>query len=194
MSNKLRKKDHTFDFVKVRATKEDKEDKAIMCLSTHMQYMVYLELLDVLGFKEKRLRKFFESMKELKESWSDGKVSTDEMLNYCRKKKIPAYEWTKSIPVSKKLALIKPYSCVNVLNYIEAAILVHVMMATIILKEEFKISNNQIGQILKKIENDMDCYIKVQPRSKKPYLTDDIILQIFRDELKLDLVTGKKVA
>ena len=27
MSNKLRKKDHTFDFVKVRATKEEKEDK-----------------------------------------------------------------------------------------------------------------------------------------------------------------------
>ena len=46
MSNKLRKKDHTFDFVKVRATKEDKEDKAIMCLSNHMQYMIYLALYE----------------------------------------------------------------------------------------------------------------------------------------------------
>lgn len=165
-----------------------------MCLSTHMQYMMYLSLMDVLGFKEKRIRKFYAAMNKMKASWADGKAPTDTMLAYCRDKKIPTYEWTKSIPTSKKIALIKPYSCVNVLNYIEAAILVHVMMAAIILKEEFKISNNQIGQILKKIENDMDCYIKVQPRSKKPYLTDDIILQIFRDELKLDLVTGKKVA
>lgn len=194
MSNKLRKKDHTFDFVKVRATKEDKEDKAIMCLSNHMQYMIYLALLDVCGFKEKRIRKFYAAMKALKESWVDGKAPTDEMLVYCRKKKIPAYEWMKAIPVSKKLALIKPYTCVNVVNFAEAAILVHVMMTAIILKEEFRISNSQIGQVLKKVESDMDCYIAVQPRSKKPYLTDESILQIFREELRLDLVTGEKVA
>ena len=46
MGSKLRKKNHTFDFVKVRATKEDKEDKAIMCLSNHMQYMIYLALYE----------------------------------------------------------------------------------------------------------------------------------------------------
>ncbi len=43
MGSKLRKKNHTFDFVKVRATKED---KAIMCLSNHMQYMIYLALYE----------------------------------------------------------------------------------------------------------------------------------------------------
>ena len=72
--------------------------------------------------------------------------------------------------------------------------LVHVMMGAIILKETFKISNAQIGQVLKRVERDIDCYITPQPRCKKPYLTDDIILQAFRDELKLDLVTGKRVA
>ena len=194
MSNKLKKKNHTFDFVKVRENKEAKEDKAIMSVSTHMQYMTYLALYDVLGFKEKRLRRFYENMQGLKETWADGQAPTDEMLVYCRKKKIPVYEWMKSIPVTKKLALIKPYSCINAVNYIEAAILVHAMMGAIILKETFKISNAQIGQVLKRVERDIDCYITPQPRCKKPYLTDDMILQSFRDELKLDLVTGKRVA
>ena len=57
MSNKLKKKNHTFDFVKVRANKEAKEDKAIMSVSTNMQYMMYLALYDVLGFKEKTSEK-----------------------------------------------------------------------------------------------------------------------------------------
>ena len=47
----------------------------------HMQYMVYLTLLDVLGYKEKRIRKFYETMKALKESWADGQAPTDEMLD-----------------------------------------------------------------------------------------------------------------
>lgn len=194
MNNKLKKKNHTFDFVKARANKEAKEDKAILSVSTHMQYMVYLALLDELGFKEKRLRRFYENMKGLKEKWADGQAPTDEMLVYCRKKKIPVYEWMKAIPTSKKLAFIKPYTCINAVNYIEAAMLVHGMMVAIILKETFRISNNQIGQVLKRLERDIDCYITVQPKNKKPYLTDDMILQAFRDELKLDLVTGKRVA
>ena len=194
MGSKLRKKNHTFDFVKVKETKQDKEDKAILSLSTHMQYMVYLALLDVLGYKEKRIRKFYEAMKALKESWADGQAPTDAMLAYCRQKKIPVYEWMKSIPVSKKLALVRPYTFMNVVNFAEAAMLVHVMMMSIILKEEFKVSNNQINQILKRIESDIDCYITVQPMSKKPYLTDEGIIQIFKDELKLDLVTGRRVA
>lgn len=193
MSNKLKKKNHTFDFVKVRANKEAKEDKAIMSVSTHMQYMMYLALYDVLGFKEKRMRRFYENMQGLKETWADGHAPTDEMLVYCRKKKIPVYEWMKSIPVIKKLALIKPYSCINAVNYIEAAMLVHAMMGAIILKETFRMSNAQIGQVFKRVERDIDCYITPQPRCKKPYLTDDMILQTFLDELKLDLVTGKMV-
>ena len=194
MSNKLKKKNRQFDFLKMRATEKDKEDRAILILSTHMQYMMYLSLMDVLGFKEKRIRKFYAAMNKLKESWADGQAPTDAMLAYCRNKKIPTYEWMKSISTSKKIALIKPYSCPNVVNFIEAAILVHAMMGAIILKEEFKVSNRQIEQVLKKIRNDIDCYTTVQPKSRKPYLTDDIILQIFRDELKLDLITGEKVA
>ena len=47
---------------------------------------------------------------------------------------------------------------------------------------------------VERVERDIDCYITPQLRCKKPYLTDDMILQAFRDELKLDLVTGKRVA
>lgn len=179
--------------MKSKATKEEKEDKAIMALSTHMQYMMYLALLDVLGFKEKRIRKFYIGMEKLKGSWADGQAPTDEMLVYCRKKKLPVYEWMKSIPTSKKLALIKPYTCMNVVNYAEAAILVHAMMAVIILKEIFRITNSQIEEVLKRIRTDIDCYVTIQPKSNKPFLTDDMILQAFKDELKLDLVTGRKV-
>lgn len=44
----------------------------------------------------------------------------------------------------KNRQFVKPYSCPNVVNFIEAAILVHAMMGSIILKEEFKVSNKQI--------------------------------------------------
>lgn len=194
MSSKLKKKNHQFDFVKSKATKEEKEDKAIMALSTHMQYMMYLALLDVLGFKEKRIRKFYEKMNSMKESWAEGKAPTDVMLAYCTGKKLPVYEWMKSIPVTKKLALIKPYTCANVVNFAEAAILVHGMMMAIILKNEFRATNKQVIQVLDRIKSDIECYITYQPKTKKMYLSDDMIIQAFKDDLKLDLVTGEKVA
>lgn len=170
------------------------EDRAIMTMTHSIGLMTYNALLDVFGFKEKRIRKFYEHMNTLKESWADGVVPTDGMLRYCEKKKIDAYGFMKKIPQSKKLFLIGRNSTPKVINYIEAGFLVNILMSVIVLKEEFRFTNPMIQKYLDKIEYYIDSYTRKQPGTNLYYLNDNMILSIFREELKLDLETGRKVA
>ena len=64
----------------------------------------------------------------------------------------------------------------------------------VILKEEFRISTKKVNEVLDKIRYLIGCYAARQPKCKKPYLDDRSIIQAFKDELKIDLETGKRVA
>lgn len=175
---------------------EKKEDNIIITASTSVSYMTYLALLDVLGFKQKRLKRFYEDIQNTKLDWSKNNITTQEMKVYCEKHGIKCQEWMRSIPNSQKMELVKPYSITTpyMMKYLDAAILSMGMMTAIVLKEIFRISISNINKVLEKIKFSISCYATKQPISKKPYLNDETILQIFRDEIKLDLVTGNKVS
>ena len=173
---------------KVRA-----EDKAIMTLTHSVGLMSYNALYDVFGFGEKRIRRYYQAMQKLKENWADGIVPTEQMLAYCEKKKIDAYGFMKKIPQSRKLALIGKYKTPGVINFIEAGFLVNILMSIIVLKEDFKFTNPMIQKYLDKIEYYVDSYTRKMPKSNECYLKDSMILEIFREEMHLDLETGVKV-
>ncbi len=177
--------------------KKETEEKAMLAVSTSICWMTYLTLYDLLGFKEKRLRKFYSMAIDMKVRWHDGDadITTESMQNYCIAKKIKYQDWIRSIPEVQKRALCPVTITTNEgIRYLDAVILANILPMLIILKEEFRVSTKKVNEVLDKIKYLIGCYSARQPRCKKPYLTDDMILQAFRDELKLDLVTGKKVA
>ena len=174
--------------------KASKEDKAILELTTHMCFMSYMALYDVFGFKEKRIRRYYETMTKLKQDWSNNIVTTESMLKYCEAKKIDAYGFMKRIPTSKKIALVGKNVTPSILKYIESGLLINVLMSVIVLKEEFRFTKAQLQTFLDKVDYYIDSYTRKQPKTNIYYLNDNMILGIFRDELKIDLNTGRKVA
>jgi hypothetical protein len=171
-----------------------KEDQAILAITTHIGLMSYMALYDVFGFKEKRIRRYYDEMQKLKLGWADEQVPTAQMLKQCENYGIHAYSFMKKIPMSTKLKLVGKNTVPGVANYIEAGFLVNILMSVIVLKEQFRFSNPQVYKYLDKIEYYIDSYTRKIPGTNKYYLNDDMILEIFRDEMKLDLNTGKKVS
>ena len=177
--------------------KKEAEDKAMLAVSTSICWMTYLTLYDLLGFKEKRLRKFYSMAIDMKVRWHDGDadITTESMQNYCIAKKIKYQDWIRSIPEAQKRALCPVVITAGEgIRYLDAVILANILPMLIILKEEFRISTKKVNEVLDKIRYLIGCYAARQPRCKKPYLDDQSIIQVFRDELKIDLETGKRVA
>lgn len=177
--------------------KKEAEDKAMLAVSTSICWMTYLALYDLLGFKEKRLRKFYSMAIDMKVRWHDGDadITTESMQNYCIAKKIKYQDWIRSIPEVQKRALCPVTITTNEgIRYLDAVILANILPMVAILKEEFRVSTKKVNEVLDKIKYMIGCYAARQPRCKKPYLDDQSIIQAFKDELKIDLVTGKKVA
>lgn len=174
--------------------KMEKEDMAIMTMTKKLQLMTYMALYDVFEFKEKRLKRFHRHMEALKASWADEKVPTVNMLRYCEKKKINVYQYAKEISQSQKIALVEKYTSAKLIAYIEPAFLTNVLMSVIILKEEFRFSNPMIEKYLKKMAYYIDSYTRKQPGTNRYYLNNEMIIEIFRDEIKLNIETGEKIA
>ena len=178
--------------------RKEAEDKAMLAVSTSICWMTYLTLYDLLGFKEKRLRKFYSMAIDMKVKWQDDTdtdITTEAMQNYCIVKKIKYQEWIRSIPEAQKRALCPVViTAAEGIRYLDAVILANILPMIIILKEEFRISTKKVNEVLDKIRYMIGCYATRQPRCKKPYLDDQSIIQMFKDELKLDLETGEKIA
>ena len=177
--------------------KKDAEDKAMLAVSTSICWMTYLALYDLLGFKEKRLRKFYSMAIDMKVRWHDGDadITTESMQNYCIAKKIKYQDWIRSIPEVQKRALCPVTITTNEgIRYLDAVILANILPMVAILKEEFRVSTKKVNEVLDKIRYLIGCYAARQPKCKKPYLDDRSIIQVFKDELKIDLETGKRVA
>lgn len=178
-----------------RYKREKKEDDAVRAVSENLSAMVYLALMDVLGYKEKRLLKYQGKTLGLKDKWVNDVVTTPEMLFYCEKKGIKIKEWLESIPKSQKLAL-SPVTITTKegARIMEMAVQTHGLFCAIVLKEFFKATKKEIQEVLDHIKESIACCTTKQPTSKKPYLEAKDIEEIFRTELKLDLRTGKKIA
>ena len=177
--------------------KKEAEDKAMLAVSTSICWMTYLALYDLLGFKEKRLRKFYSMAIDMKVRWHDGDadITTESMQNYCTAKKVKYQDWIRSIPEVQKRALCPVTITTNEgIRYLDAVILANILPMVVILKEEFRISTKKVNEVLDKIRYLIGCYAARQPKCKKPYLDDRSIIQAFKDELKIDLETGKRVA
>ena len=180
-----------------QCNKKEAEDKAMLAVSTSICWMTYLALYDLLRFKEKRLRKFYSMAIDMKVKWHDDActdITTESMQNYCIAKKIKYQDWIRNIPEVQKRALCPVVITAGEgIRYLDAVILANILPMVVILKEEFRVSTKKVNEVLDKIRYLIGCYAARQPKCKKPYLDDRSIIEVFRDELKLDLETGERV-
>ena len=170
-----------------------KEDNAVKTISVSLSYMTHLALLDVLGYKAKRAKRFQEKMLDMSAKRKNDQITIPELLYYCEKKNIRIEEWLKSIPNKQKIALC-PFTITTKewAENMELEIQTHGVFCAVVLKEHFGATLKEIHAVLEHIKGSISCYATLQPKIKKPYLTDDDIKEVFRDELKLDLETGEK--
>lgn len=207
MSSKLRKKSvekQTRRYLGINQkvikhyNRKEAEDKAMLAVSTSICWMTYLTLYDLLGFKEKQLRKFYGMAMDMKVKWHDDActdITTEAMQSYCIAKKIKYQDWIRNIPEVQKRALCPVTITTNEgIRYLDAVILANILPMIVILKKEFRISTKKVNEVLDKIKCMIGCYAARQPRCKKPYLDDQSIIAMFKEELKLNLETGERVA
>lgn len=174
--------------------KIDKDDRAIKETSHSIGLISYYSLEGTFDFKEKRIRRFYQEVSDVKSKWGEGAITSQQLLRYCEKKKIDIYGWLKTIPNSQKLKLAKGNITPITLKMVDSAILALVMMEIAVLKEDFRFSNPMISKYLEDIKNYIDSYATKQPKGKECYLNDNMIVEWFKMELKLDVETGKKVS
>lgn len=171
-----------------------KEDKGILTMTNSIGLMTYMALYDKFEFTETKIRNFYEAVMALKLEWNQDKVTSQAMLNYCKLKKIDIEGCMGRIPKSKKLMLAgKKNMTPKLLPYIDSGFRINIMMSAIVLKEKYRFSIAKVNEYLKWIEYYVDSYTRKQPKTNIYYLNDEMILSIFREEMHLDLNTGRKV-
>lgn len=84
------------------AKEQKEEDVALDRLNNHMTYGIYWAVHRELGFGAKRLLRLYEGLKQTSNAWKLDKISTEELLVYCKKKGIDVYGWVKSLSDGKR--------------------------------------------------------------------------------------------
>ena len=168
-------------------------------IANHMGYIFTAILYDKFDLTFKQVTNFYKKTVERRMAWQDDdndEITSDSMLEYCTKKKIPVVEFVKSIPMSQKLYMAdikKGRAVIGADKNIESAFLSTLLLSIPTLKETYKFSNAKIEEFMRWVAYYIDSYCRKQPGCKEHYLCDEIIRQQFIEDEGWDIVTGKAV-
>jgi hypothetical protein len=164
-----------------------------------MAYIFAIILYDKFDMSFKQITNFYNKTVARRFAWQDDdndKVTSEDMLAYCFKKKIDVIGFVKSVPMSQKLYMAdiqKGRAVIGAERNIDHAFLSTFLLTIPVLKESYKFSNAKIEEFMQWVAYFIDSYCRKQPGCKEHYLNDDMIRQIFIDEENWDIVEGKKV-
>jgi hypothetical protein len=168
-------------------------------IADHMEYIFAIILYDKFDLSFKQITNFYNKTVARRFAWQDDdndKVTSEDMLAYCFKKKIDVIGFVKSVPMSQKLYMAdiqKGRAVIGAERNIDHAFLSTFLLVMPVLKESYKFSNAKIEEFMQWVAYFIDSYCRKQPGCKDHYLNDDMIRQIFIDEENWDIVEGKKV-
>lgn len=168
-------------------------------IANHMGYIFTAILYDKFDLTFKQVTNFYKKTVDRRMAWQDDdndEITSDSMLEYCTKKKIPVVEFVKSIPMSQKLYMSdigKNRAVVGATYNIDHAFLSTFLLAFPTLKETYKFSNAKLDEFMRWVAYYIDSYCRKQPGCKEHYLCDEMIRQQFIEDEKWDIVTGKAV-
>lgn len=168
-------------------------------IANHMGYIFTAILYDKFDFTFKQVENFYKRTVERRLAWQDDdndEVTSESLLLFCNKKKIPVVEFVKSVPMSQKLFMAdigKKRAVVGATYNIDHAFLSTFLLAFPTLKDTYKFSNAKLVEFMKWVAYYIDSYCRKQPGCKEHYLTDEIIRRQFIEDESWDIVAGKAV-
>ena len=168
-------------------------------IANHMGFIFAAILYDKFNMTFKQVNNYYSKTVERRKAWQDDdneNVTSESMMEYCRKKKIDVVKWVKSIPMSQKLYMadIKNGRAALGADWnIESALAATMYLSIPTLKDSYRFSNAKIEEFMNWVACYIDSYWRKQPKSKEHYLTDEIIRNQFIEDENGDIVTGKAV-
>lgn len=166
-------------------------------ISNHMGFIFAAILYDKFNMTFKQVTNYYSKNVERRKAWQDDEneeVTSESMMEYCRKKKIDVVQWVKSIPMPQKLYMadIKNGRAALGADWnIESALAATMYLTIPTLKDSYRFSNAKIEEFMNWVAYYIDSYWRKQPKSKEHYLTDEIIRNQFIEDENWDIVTGK---
>lgn len=158
-------------------------------LANHMAYIYCMILFDKFDISFKRICNFYGKVIEKRKLWQSDEISSDELVEYCKKKNIDVVGWVKSIPQSHKLTMADIKGKNGVLGayvYIEGALASTMYLVIPVLKENYRFSNDKINAF-------MDYTAKYIKGYYLGNCNDEMIRQTFIEEAHYDILLGEKV-
>lgn len=165
-------------------------DNSMISVSKHLAYIFMESLLDVLGYKKKRIEKFMENMEIYREAYFAKDITSVDIMKWGQDKEVFVLARIKEIPMKDKLKFGdikgKNGNIAGIDRNIESIMLVDITIACMILKEQFKESYAKIKEFLAKVIYLVDSYVRLQPKTKITYLNDNMIRELMIDEVGYD--------
>lgn len=155
-------------------------------IANHMGFIFALALYDKFDLTFKQITNYYTKTVNKRVAWQDDDnedVTSESMMEYCRKRKIDVVGWVKSIPMSQKLYMAdiqKGRAVLGADRNIESALASTMYLTIPTLKESYRFSNAKIEEFMKWVAYYIDSYWRKQPKSKEHYLSDAIIRQTYR--------------
>lgn len=168
-------------------------------IANHMGFIFAAILYDNFNMTFKQVSNYYSKTVERRKAWQNDdneEVTSESMMEYCRKKKIDVVKWVKSIPMPQKLYMadIKNGRAALGADWnIESALASTMYLTIPTLKDSYRFSNAKIEEFMNWVAYYIDSYWRKQPKSKEHYLTDAIIRNQFIEDENWDIVTGKAV-
>lgn len=166
-------------------------------LANHMAYIYTAILYDKYGMSLRKLQNFYGRVEGLRFKALDPseELTFKHLIEYCDVKKINARQYVNSIPFSQKIFLAdvsnKQRAVIGMDKNINIAFYTTIILVMPVLKETYKFSNKKIYEFLEYVKDYVDSYWRKQPGTNQRYLSDEILNQMFIDEVGYDLEKGE---
>lgn len=157
-------------------------------IANHMGFIFALALYDKFDLTFKQITNYYTKTVNKRVAWQNDDnedVTSESMMEYCRKRKIDVVGWVKSIPMSQKLYMAdiqKGRAVLGADRNIESALASTMYLTIPTLKESYRFSNAKIEEFMEWVAYYIDSYWRKQPKSKEHYLSDAIIRQTFIED------------
>jgi len=160
-----------------------------------LQLIGYNCLLDRFGFDMDEIHTFYEYFDGTIKDYCVGEYKIADFINWNDKNEFYIYDILEKIPVGNQIKLCSlsqnrgsSIKYDEKMRIVKTAIVTYLSIANIVLRISLELPNCDIHRFdLVEIPDYIDSCVRQQPKNEGPYLTSEMIRNIFIDEQKTDI-------
>lgn len=197
MSSRLKKRTKVIGVTNAEIKSVYKQDKSIIGQNNMIRdsfrrlsligcYVIH----DEFGFAEKRIKKYVYTISDTMEKWYANEFPTQAFMMYAEKKKYDYRTWVNRIPTTQKISIangkVNRTNGLDTRRTLESAFMLFGLISIVVLKEEFRMSNNQLDKFFDSLIDCVDSYCR-KDYGKETYLSDKRIHETILEECNFDI-------